>query len=108
MKHLRETFTDQEFVPLQRVKEASGLNWHDFFLLYTGIKQDIVYYTQAESNTVLKGLFNGLFLQTPENIHVNDILKIDDKTFKVLTRKEQMIARQFSHYVCKLEEVKTE
>jgi len=32
MKHLRETFTDQEFTELQKRKEDSGLNWHDFIL----------------------------------------------------------------------------
>ena len=32
MKHLRETFTDEEF---KRLKEAKGtLNWHDFLMAY--------------------------------------------------------------------------
>jgi len=33
MKHLRETFTDQEFAQLQTVKKLSGKNWHDFLLM---------------------------------------------------------------------------
>jgi len=33
MKHLRETFTDQEWVELQKVKEETGCTWHDFILL---------------------------------------------------------------------------
>ena len=32
MKHLRETFTDQEFLELQKAKQFSQLNWHDFLL----------------------------------------------------------------------------
>jgi hypothetical protein len=30
MKHLRETFTDQEFAELKTSKAESKLNWHDF------------------------------------------------------------------------------
>ena len=33
MKHLRETFTDQEFADLKKVKEQSGLTWHNFLLI---------------------------------------------------------------------------
>jgi len=32
MKHLRETFTDEEFEQLQKRKEQSKLNWHDFIM----------------------------------------------------------------------------
>jgi hypothetical protein len=33
MKHLRETFTDQEFEALTRAKdESTFVNWHDFIL----------------------------------------------------------------------------
>ena len=32
MKHLRETFTDEEFEQLRRAKEHSGKNWHDFIM----------------------------------------------------------------------------
>ena len=40
MKHLRETFTDQEWRELKATKESSGLNWHDFLIqksLYVGV-----------------------------------------------------------------------
>ena len=33
MKHLRETFTDQEFAQLQEAKKLSGKNWHDFIMM---------------------------------------------------------------------------
>jgi hypothetical protein len=33
MKHLRETFTDQEFLQLQYFKEMSKLTWHDYIFL---------------------------------------------------------------------------
>ena len=33
MKHLRETFTDQEWQRLIEVKKFFGGNWHDFILL---------------------------------------------------------------------------
>jgi hypothetical protein len=33
MKHLRETFTDQEMQQLKTAKENIGLNWHQFILL---------------------------------------------------------------------------
>ena len=36
MKHLRETFTDQEFATLQRAKSETELNWHDFIMLLVG------------------------------------------------------------------------
>jgi hypothetical protein len=32
MKHLRETFTDEEWKDLKGYKEASGKNWHDFII----------------------------------------------------------------------------
>ena len=32
MKTLNESFTDQEFEQLKQVKDASGYNWHDFFI----------------------------------------------------------------------------
>jgi len=32
VKHLRETFTDEEFEGLKRAKDESGLNWHDFIM----------------------------------------------------------------------------
>ena len=35
MKHLRETFTNQEWQELHTRKIASGLNWHDFILQLT-------------------------------------------------------------------------
>ena len=34
MKHLRETFTDREFANLKAIKEDTGLNWHDFLMLF--------------------------------------------------------------------------
>ena len=33
MKHLRETFTDQEWESFKAIKEQSGMNWHDFLLI---------------------------------------------------------------------------
>ena len=33
MKHLRETFTDQEFKELKEAKTRVGFNWHDFIML---------------------------------------------------------------------------
>lgn len=35
MKHLRETFTDEEFEQLRKRKEQSKLNWHDFIMQLT-------------------------------------------------------------------------
>ena len=32
MKHLRETFTDEEFERLKQLKESSEKNWHDFII----------------------------------------------------------------------------
>ena len=32
MKTLNETFTDEEYETMLRVKKESGLNWHDFIL----------------------------------------------------------------------------
>jgi hypothetical protein len=32
MKHLRETFTDEEFQQLLKAKDKSGKNWHDFIM----------------------------------------------------------------------------
>ena len=32
MKTLNESFTDQEFAELNRIKHAVGKNWHDFLL----------------------------------------------------------------------------
>lgn len=32
MKHLHETFTDQEWQELQESKKVTKLNWHDFLL----------------------------------------------------------------------------
>jgi hypothetical protein len=32
MKHLRETFTDEEWQRLEAYKKGSGKNWHDFLL----------------------------------------------------------------------------
>ena len=32
MKHLRETFTDEEFEELLKAKRKSCMNWHDFLL----------------------------------------------------------------------------
>ena len=32
MKHLRETFTDEEWQRLSESKTNSGLNWHDYLL----------------------------------------------------------------------------
>jgi hypothetical protein len=29
LKHLRETFTDQEFAQMQEIKKLTGFNWHD-------------------------------------------------------------------------------
>ena len=29
---MNESFTDQEFEQLKQVKDASGYNWHDFFI----------------------------------------------------------------------------
>ena len=40
MKHLRETFTDQEFEALNRVKVASKKNWHDFLLTASKTYED--------------------------------------------------------------------
>jgi hypothetical protein len=37
MKHLRETFTEEEWQFLQKTKERNGKNWHDFILLLTQI-----------------------------------------------------------------------
>ena len=37
MKHLYETFTDQEFEFLLKAKERSQKNWHDFILLLSQI-----------------------------------------------------------------------
>jgi hypothetical protein len=42
MKHLRETFTDEEFQELKQVKKrmkdgkGKPLNWHDFIMVLTG------------------------------------------------------------------------
>jgi hypothetical protein len=34
MKHLRETFTEEEWrEKLSKAKDISGLNWHDFLLV---------------------------------------------------------------------------
>ena len=35
MKHLRETFTDEEFERLRKAKERSGKNWHEFILMFS-------------------------------------------------------------------------
>jgi hypothetical protein len=32
MKHLRETFTEQEWIELKASKDSLGLNWHDYIL----------------------------------------------------------------------------
>jgi hypothetical protein len=32
MKHLRETFTDEEWQLLSKAKTKSELNWHDFIM----------------------------------------------------------------------------
>jgi hypothetical protein len=32
MKHLRETFTDEEWKILKAAKKRSGKNWHDLIL----------------------------------------------------------------------------
>ena len=32
MKHLRETFTENEFEALKKRKDKSKLNWHDFIM----------------------------------------------------------------------------
>jgi hypothetical protein len=42
MKHLRETFTDEEWKLLQEAKNTVDLNWHDFIMLlkkYTKIEK---------------------------------------------------------------------
>ena len=36
MKHLRETFTDQEYEELLKAKKATGKNWHDFIIYAAG------------------------------------------------------------------------
>jgi len=33
MKHLYETFTDEEFEQLKQAKENANLNWHDFIIM---------------------------------------------------------------------------
>ena len=33
MKHLHETFTDQEFEQLQQRKKFTKLNWHDYIIV---------------------------------------------------------------------------
>jgi len=38
MKHLRETFTDQEFANLKEAKKLSGKNWHDFIMTLAEVK----------------------------------------------------------------------
>ncbi len=42
MKHLRETFTDQEFEQLQRVKAKTNLNWHLFILTAAEVWERII------------------------------------------------------------------
>jgi len=34
MKHLRETFTDEEFEALKHTKENTTFNWHDFIMFH--------------------------------------------------------------------------
>ena len=48
MKHLRETFTDQEFTRIKQVKDAAAseaesgrLSWHDFIIMLTDFYCDI-------------------------------------------------------------------
>jgi hypothetical protein len=38
MKHLRETFTDQEFEALKQAKKTSGLNWHEYLIQSVNIQ----------------------------------------------------------------------
>ena len=41
MKHLRETFTDQEGEMLDRAKVKSGQTWHNFLLLKLCSMEDL-------------------------------------------------------------------
>ena len=41
MKHLRETFTDQEFEELQKFKKRTCLNWHGFILTAAHVWEDV-------------------------------------------------------------------
>jgi len=43
MKHLRETFTDEEFAELLKTKKVSKLNWHDFIMLLTKLSEVNIY-----------------------------------------------------------------
>jgi len=57
MKHLRETFTDQEFARIKQVKdvcasetEKGKLNWHDFIEMLVDFYCDV----QTESKKILE------------------------------------------------------
>jgi hypothetical protein len=32
LKHLHETFTDDEFAEMKRIKKRRGINWHDLII----------------------------------------------------------------------------
>ena len=56
MKHLHETFTDDEFVDLKQLKNVIGVNWHDMIILAFGSQAMCISGSKLRENDFMKRL----------------------------------------------------